>query len=385
MDVNINLLPPVLFGTDTSLKTGERLKGLGCTKVLVVYDQGVKKAGIPDKIIENVKGAGIEIAVYEGVQADPPFNTLEECAEIGRKEKVDGVLAIGGGSTMDTAKAANILLTNPSPIKQYTIMGGPVMKPGKVLVLIPTTSGTGSEVTSVAVLTDPEEKKKKGIGGNFVRATLAIVDPLLAVGMPPSITADTGMEALSHAIEALTANRANPMSDILAEKAITLVMAYLSRAVKDGSDIEARTKMSFAAMIAGWAFINSNTQLGHAMGHALGAMYHIPHGNACGVALPEIVEFISEAVPEAIRRVGMAMGLKTDESVSAEAAGIMVRDELINFNRKIGQKTLKQLNIGESALPEIAKAAAGEFLVASSPKKTGEEDFFKILQKAYAR
>jgi alcohol dehydrogenase len=385
MEFNINLLPPVLFGTDTSLKTGERLKELGCTKVLVVYDQGVKKAGIPDKIIKSVKEAGIGMAFYEGVQADPPFPTLEEAAEIGRKEKVDGVLAIGGGSTMDTAKAANILLTNPSPIKQYTQMGAPAMKQGKVIVLIPTTSGTGSEVTSVAVLTDPEVKKKVGIGGPFVRGTLAIVDPLLTVGMPPSITADTGVDALSHAIEALTANRANPMADVLAEKAISLVVAYLPRAVKDGSDIEARTEMSFAAMLAGWSFINSNTQLGHSVGHTLGAMYHIPHGNACGVALPEIVEFISDVVPDAIRRAGIAMGLKIDKSVSAEKAGIMVRDALIDFNRKIGQKTLKQLNIKESALPEIAKSAVAEFLTASSPKETTEEDLLKALQKAYNR
>ena len=383
MDFNINLLPPVLFGTDTSLKAGERLKELGCTKVLVVYDQGVKKAGIPDKIIASVKAAGIGVAVYEGVQADPPFPTLEECAAIGRKENVDGVLAIGGGSTMDTAKAANVLLTNPSPIKQYTVRGGPSMKPGKVLVLIPTTSGTGSEVTTVAVLTDPEDHKKKGIGG--VRGTLAIVDPLLTVGMPPSITADTGMDVLSHAIEAITANRANPMSDVLGEKAINLVMAYLPRAVKDGSDIEVRTKMSFAAMLGGWSFINSNTQLGHAFGHALGSLYHIPHGNACGVALPEIVEFISDAIPEPMRLVGKAMGLKTDERVSAVKAGTMVRDALIDFNKKIGQKTLKQLNIKESALPEIAKSITTEFLVASSPKKISEEDILKILQKAYAR
>jgi len=259
------------------------------------------------------------------------------------------------------------------------------MKQGKVIVLIPTTSGTGSEVTSVAVLTDPEVKKKVGIGGPFVRGTLAIVDPLLTVGMPPSITADTGVDALSHAIEALTANRANPMADVLAEKAISLVVAYLPRAVKDGSDIEARTEMSFAAMLAGWSFINSNTQLGHSVGHTLGAMYHIPHGNACGVALPEIVEFISDVVPDAIRRAGIAMGLKIDKSVSAEKAGIMVRDALIDFNRKIGQKTLKQLNIKESALPEIAKSAVAEFLTASSPKETTEEDLLKALQKAYNR
>jgi alcohol dehydrogenase len=385
MESNFNLLPPVLFGVDTSLKAGERLKGLGCTRVLAVYDQGVKKAGIPDKIIAGVKAAGIGVAVYEGVQADPPLHTLEECGETGRREKVDGVLAIGGGSTMDTAKAANLLLTNPSPIKQYAVRGGPAFKPGKVLVLIPTTSGTGSEVTSVAVLTDAEAKRKIGIGGPFVRGTLAIVDPLLTVGMPPSITADTGLDVLSHAIEAITAIQANPMSDTLGEKAIQLVMTYLPRAVKDGSDIDARTKMSFAATIAGWAFINSNTQLGHAFGHSLGSLYHIPHGNACGAALPEIMEFLSDAIPDRIRLVGTAMGLKTGAGVSAVKAGQMVRDALIDFNKKTGQKTLKQLNIKDSALPETARAIAGEFLVASSPKKPSEEDILKILQKAYSR
>ncbi len=385
MEFTINFTTPVLFGEDSSLKTGERLKALGVTKALFVYDQGVKKAGLPDKILNCVKEAGIGVAVYDGVLADPPLHTLEEGAEVGRKENVDAVVAVGGGSSMDTAKAVNLLLTNPSPINQYMRRGRPEMKQGKVLFLIPTTSGTGSEVTSVAVLTDSETNRKSGIGGPLVRATLAIVDPLLTVSMPPAITADTGMDALVHAIEACTATRANPMTDILGEKAITLVMKYLPRAVKDGSDLEARINMSFGAMIAGYAFNDSMTHLGHSVGHTLGSMYHIPHGTACGIILPEMMEFIAETVPEATRRVGLAMGLKTDDTVSAADAGKMIRDAIINFGNVVGQKGLKELNIEESALTEIAEGAAADVTAIFSPRKAEKEDFLGMLQSAYTR
>jgi alcohol dehydrogenase class IV len=143
--------------------------------------------------------------------------------------------------------------------------------------------------------------------------------------------------------------------------------------------------MSFAATLGGWSFGSSNTQLGHAFGHALGSLYHIPHGNACGVALPEIMEFIADAAPDGMRKVAVAMGLKVDAGASAAQVGRTVRDAMIDFNRKIGQKTLKQLGIKESALPEIAKAISTEFLVMSAPKKVSEEDILKIMEKAYAR
>jgi alcohol dehydrogenase len=385
MEFTINLTTPVLFGTDASLKTGERLKQLGVTKALFVFDKGIEKAGIPDKIIRNVEDAGIDAVVYNGVQVDPPKTTLEEGAELGRKEGVDGVVAIGGGSSMDTAKGINLLLTNPSPVDQYMVMSGARPRPGKVLVLIPTTSGTGSEVTSVAVITDTEINRKRGLGGDVVRATLAIVDPLLAAGMPPSITADTGLDALVHAIEAVTATRANPMTDILGERAITLVMENLPKAVKNGSDIEARTNMSFAAMIAGFAFNDSMTHLAHSVGHTLGSMYHVPHGNACGIILPEMVEYISETVPDAVRRVGLAMGLKTDDSVPAAEAGRIIRDALIDFSTLVGQKTLKTLGVREEELPALAEASAQDGTAFFCPRKAEKDDILVMLKSAYQR
>jgi alcohol dehydrogenase len=238
---------------------------------------------------------------------------------------------------MDTAKAVNILLTNPSPIGKY--LPGPGMsfaKPGKALILIPTTSGTGSEVTPIAVLTITERHAKGGIMGPACRASLAIVDPSLAAGMPPSITADTGMDAFAHAAEAITSIQANPMSDILAEKAIGLICAYLPKVVKDGTDMEARTNMSFAAMLAGYAFSDAITHFGHAIGHSLGAKYHIPHGNACGIALPGVMEFVAKAVPERVRYVGKAMGLDMPDTLSIEQTGKRVADAIRALSAEIG-------------------------------------------------
>ena len=385
MPFNINHMTPVLFGPNMSLRAGNRLRDLGITKVLVVYDQGVKKAGIPDKIVKNIEALGIKTFVYDGVQPDPPDFTVEACAEVGRKGEVDGVIGIGGGSTMDTAKAANLLLTNPSPINRYMGMARIPMKPGKPLVLLPTTSGTGSEVTIYAVLTDSTDHKKKGPGGPLVRATLAIVDPLLTVGMPPSVTADTGMDALCHAVESLTAGNANPNADMMAEKAVSLVANYLPKAVDNGKDIEARTQLSFAATIAGYAFVDANTHIGHCLGHTLGALHHIPHGNACGVAMPEMLEFLAPTSPDGIRKIGMAMGLKVDATTSPKVAGRKVREGLIAFNKRIGLRTLKENKIKESDLDKVAGVAAGEGLNNMGSRRPNKADWLEMLQKAYAR
>ena len=381
MPYNINHLTPVLFGLNMSLRTGMRLKGMGCTKVLFVYDQGIKKAGIPDKIIANCEALGMKTYLYEDVKADPPDYTIEECAEIGRKAKVDGVVAIGGGSSMDTAKVANMLQTNEPPLSKYLGFGGPPMKPGKKLICIPTTSGTGSEVTNMAVITDSRTGNKGGPANNLLRATLSIIDPMLTVGMPPGITADTGMDAFCHAAEAVTSGQANPMSDIIGKEAIKLVCEYLPKAVKNGKDIEARTQMSFAAMNAGMAFNDAITHLGHSIGHTLGAMYHIPHGNACALAIGEIMEFVASDTPDGIRRVAEAMGV-TANGASTQEVGTMVCDAVRKLNKEIGLKTLKEHGIKREELDAIAeRSLSGPIMF--SPKKTTKEDLLAILTKSY--
>lgn len=381
MPYNINHLTPVLFGANMSLRAGMRLKEMGVTSALFVYDQGIKKAGIPQPIVKNVEALGIKTCFYEDVKADPPDYTIEECAEVGRKGKVNGVVAIGGGSSMDTAKVANMLLTNPPPLSQYLGFGGPPMKPAHKLILIPTTSGTGSEVTNMAVITNSQTGNKGGPANNLLRATLAIIDPMLTVGMPPSITADTGMDAYCHSVEAITSGQANPMSDIVGEKSVSLVCEYLPRAVKNGKDIEARTQMSFAAMAGGYAFNDAITHLGHSIGHTLGAMYHIPHGNACAVAIGEIMEFVASDTPDGIRRVARAMGLQFN-GASTEKVGTMVCEAVRKLNKEIGLKTLKDHGIKRSDLDAIAeRSQSGPIMF--SPKKTTKADLLGILTKAY--
>jgi alcohol dehydrogenase len=358
---------------------------MGVTHALFVFDQGVKKAGIPDKIIVGVKEAGIQVSIFDGVQADPPDFTVDQGAEIGRKADVDAVVGVGGGSAMDTAKAINLLLGNPGSISQYLTFPPPPLNPGKTLILIPTTSGTGSEVTHFAVITDSKTHAKRSPVGPLVRAKLAIIDPTLTVGMPPSVTADTGMDAFAHCAEAMTAVQRNPMSDLLAEKGISIVMEFLPKAVKDGRDLDARTQMSFAAMLGGYAFNDSNTLLGHAIGHTLGSLYHIPHGNACGVVLPEILECEAEAVPDAVARIAVSMGLKVRKGATAAAVGAQVREALASFMLSIGQKTFKQLNVPAADLAKVAEAAGGPGLAKSSARPVSVDDVKNMLQKAYER
>jgi len=386
-EYQIQHMTPVLFGVDASKQIGNRLKMFGCRKALCVYDQGIKKAGIADQIIESIKAAGIGVCVFEGVVADPPDYVVDEGAAIGRKEQADAVVGIGGGSSMDTAKAINVMLNNPGSV--YDMMqfkpGGPppMPKPGKTLILLPTTSGTGSEVTAVAILTDSKAHDKKGLGGPITRATLSIVDPALTVGMPPSVTADTGMDVFAHAIGAMTANRHNQMSDILGESAIKILWKYLPIAVKDGKNIEARSQMAFASMEAGYAFQDSMTQLEHAIGHTLGSLYHIPHGNACGVCLGEMTEFDADVMPDAIRLIAGAMGMKnTGDPI---AIGKELKVAIQKFADSLGQKKLSQMNIPASDLEKIAELSAANGLSMMSPKKVTKEDILKMLKEAYTR
>jgi alcohol dehydrogenase class IV len=386
MSFGINHLSPVLFGEGASLETGKNLKELGCTSVLCVYDRGVKSAGLTDAVIDSIKKEGIKVCVFEGVKADPPDDTIEEAAGIGKREKVDGIVAIGGGSSMDTAKAVNILLTNPSPITQYLTAGEakqPV--PGKVLVLLPTTSGTGSEVTPVSVITNTKTGYKGGISHKVCRATLAIVDPVLTRGMPSSITADTGMDAFAHAAESMTSGATNQMSDILGENAVKLICKYLPRAVKDGSDMEARSNLAFSATIAGFAFADALPHYGHAIGHTLGALHHIPHGNACGIALPEVMEYVSDTVPEKVKHVGEAMGLDMSGAKTPVEIGKKVADGIRELNKKIGLKTLKEHNIKESAFDAIAEKTLTDDTAGFGPKTATKKEILEMLKKAYSR
>ena len=382
MNFNINYPVPVLFGEETYLQAAQKIKENKVSKVLCIFDKGIKLAGIVEKIVSTLKAEGIKVIEFDGVMQDPSVEIIDAAGELARQEKVEAIIGIGGGSSMDAAKAVNVLLGNPGSISQYFDHSIP-QNPGKPLFLIPTTAGTGSEVTTVAVISDTKAGKKRGVVGKNCTATLAIVDPTLTLGLPPDITAATGMDTFAHAAEAFTSAMSNPMSDILAIEAISLTARFLPVAVKESSNIEARSKMSFASTLAGMAFSNAFIHLGHAIAHAIGATHHVPHSIACGNVLPGAIEFVSDIMPEKVRVIGKAMGINVPENLFGKKLGFIVGDAVRELNKQIKLPTLKQFNIQESDFPGIAREALTAAGASHCPREFTEEDVLQILQKEY--
>jgi alcohol dehydrogenase len=380
---SINSPPQVLFGSGSSEQTGQKLKELGCRKVLCVHGKNVQKSGIADRVISAITNEGIEVVRFAEVVADPPDEVIEKGAAIAKKEEVDGIVGIGGGSALDTAKAINVLLGNPSPITRYHDKSIEIL-PGKVLVLLPTTAGTGSEVNNVSVVTDTKKNVKSGVKGKACVADLAIVDPQFTLGLPARATAITGMDTLAHGIESMTTILANPMADMLDEKVIELVTRFLPVAVENGNDLKARTNLSFAAMLAGMAFDNTVLHLGHAIAHSMGAVYHIPHGIACSIALPEVIEYIVDVHPEKIKTIGSIMGLNL-EGLSIQETGKAVAGKVRDFAKSMGMPTMKELNLDKNLLEKVAEMAPHDDCAAFMPKEAPQETILELLYKAYER
>jgi alcohol dehydrogenase class IV len=337
MEFNFTI-PSVIFGEGSTQKIGDIVKDFGGKNVFVIYDAGVKAAGIVDGIIEALKKADLNVVEFDKVLPNPPVESVEEAAEIARKANTDVVVAIGGGSSMDTAKCVKVLLSNPSPITQYE---GPFNKfkdPLKPLIAIPTTAGTGSEVTSMAIITDPAKTRKFAVGGRDCYATVALADPLLTVGLPPFITASTGIDALTHAIEAYTCKAASPMTDVLALKAISIIYDNVVEATRNGKNIEARSNMLFGSLIAGAAFSNAMVALAHSIAHPLSAHCNLGHGVANACVLPYVVEFNAPACPVRTKEVGIAMGLPVKDLPEADAAKAVVQ-ALLDLNKEVGIPT----------------------------------------------
>lgn len=384
MFFSIKLPVPVLFGDRVSLQAGRKIQELGATKVLTVYDRGLKSTGIIDPILHNIRALGIDIVEFDGVVPDPPDTVINEGGALGRQEQVDCILGIGGGSSLDTAKAINVLMGNDPPFKNYFGYGSLSIKPGVKLVLIPTTSGTGSEVTTGCVITNSENNQKIGVLGPSCTADLAIVDPHLTVGLPPGITAYTGMDAFAHAVEAYTGIAASMMTDTLSEKAIEIIGEYLPRVVEDGTDLEARTKMSFASTIAGYSFSNGYVHLGHAISHTLGALFSIPHGIGCAIVMPCVLEFVAGINPGRVKRIGELMGLRLPEGLSSDKQLNAVIEGVRSLNKQIGIPTLKELGVDEAALPRVAQLAAKESSLIISVRKIVAGDVLPLIQKEFA-
>lgn len=349
-----NQLCPVVFGVGATAQLGEKAKEYNAKKAMVIYDQGVKVTGMSDRIVKILNDAGVETVEFDGVLSDAPDYMVNEAGKIAQDEKVDLIVGIGGGSSLDTAKAVAILADNPLPVSTYYPSNGGQFVTKSKLIVLPTASGTGSEVTIMAVIHDMENDTK-----NFVLrpADLAIVDPELTVTVPAHITAATGLDALSHAIESFTTNCGNPKADILALEATRLIAKNLEKAVKDGSDIEARAKLSFASNIAGMAFTDASVHFGHCAAHEFGVKFHMHHGVGCAIALPEVIAFSEEIIPEKTIQIAKALGCDVKDGMTGKEAGEMAAAKVRELMRKVGIKSLKEQGISREDAVECAEGA----------------------------
>ncbi len=376
-----NQLCPVLFGPGAVSQTADKVKEFGGTKALCIYDKGVEMTGIAGRITSHLKDNGIGVVVFDGVMPDAPDTVVNKAGQLAQDEKVDVVIGIGGGSSLDTAKAVAVLVENPLPITDYLASRGKAFKSATPLILIPTASGTGSEVTIMSVIHDETNHIKEAV---LRAADLAIVDPELTLTVPPHITAATGMDALSHAVESLTTNCGNPKAEVLALAATKLIVENLEKAYLDGSDIEARTNLSFASNIAGMAFTEASLHIGHAAAHEFGIQFHMQHGVGCALTLPEVVTFAADVIPEKTKKIAEALGADVPEGISGTEAGELAAAKIREFLRKLNIPSLKAQGISrEDAVACAHGAIVKNWFVACSLKPVTDEVMAEQIGKMY--
>jgi alcohol dehydrogenase len=383
MEFQFGIPSQAIFGERSIQKLPEVLEQFDAKKVLLVYDSGVNAAGIVDSIRNQLKATQVNIVIFDKVLPNPPDTIVEEGAELAKKEQVDTIVAVGGGSTIDCAKAINILLTNPGPIHQYDGLNL-VKKPTKPLIAIPTTAGTGSEVTAFTVITDTAGLKKMVIGGQHCGATIALLDPELTVGLPPAITAATGMDALTHAIEAYVSKAASIPSDVNALKAIELIFNSLEEAYKNGANKEARTNMLLGSMLAGYAFNSAVLGLVHAIAHPLSVHCGLAHGIANACCLPYVMEFNAEAehVAKRYKDIAVAMGLNI-EGLSVKEAAQAAIEAVKTLAKTIDIPTLSESGVARDQFERLAEDTLKEIAILFNPREATKEDVLRILEIAY--
>jgi alcohol dehydrogenase class IV len=364
----------ISFGRGVALTVATPLQQVGAKRVLVVTDKGVRNAGLVAPIEERLREGGFAYEVYDEVVPDPGVGEVQRCYERARDMGADCFIAIGGGSAIDTAKMAATLVTNGGTVLDY-IGIDKVPKPAAPVIAIPTTAGTGAEITINSVIADPAQNKKLVIISPNATALFALEDPEMTRTCPPFVTAITGMDTLVHAIESFVCKNAYPMTQALCLEAIRDVGRALAAAVKDGADMEARERMMRAVVSASLAF--SNTRLGnvHAMALPLGGWCHVAHGTAVAVLLPHVMEFNRSAASDGYATVALALGAKKD----AQAAVKRVSD----LNDEIGIKaTLSEYGATEDAIPNMAKDAMQSGNILVNPRETRLEDVEALYRAA---
>lgn len=367
------------FGNGAIARLPEFVKALGGSRVLVVGDPGVQRAGLIDRVQAILTGASIFNAVFADVESDPATRSVDEGTVHGKANGCDLVVGIGGGSALDTAKAIGLMLVNDGNIKDYVGIGK-VPRAGAPVIAVPTTAGTGSELTIWSVLSDKVAKAKISVGSVLNCPAIALLDPELTLSLPPQITAATGMDALTHALESYVNTATQPISEAMSDQAMTLIARSLRKAVADGSDVEARGDMLLASTIAAMAFNSTRLGLVHAFAMPLGAKFGIPHGLVNAIMLPEVMRFNHLANPRKFARIAEIFGEKTASLPVEEGAALSVSAiEKLKLDVGITAK-LSNFGVTEGRFDEIVDEAMLSGNVPVNPRQPTKDDMKALLR-----
>ena len=396
---NFHSAGQIIFGRNAAAQIGDVASSLKAQRAFLVTDRTLVSFGLAAPLRTMLETKGIRVAVFDGGEAEPSIRVALACYDAALQTRPDLLVGLGGGSNMDLAKIVAVLLTHGGHPRDYVGEGN---VPGPILpvIAVPTTAGTGSEVSGASVLTDEERQLKVGVLSNYLRPTIALVDPLLTISCPQKVTADSGIDALTHAIEAISAvdnaefplpsgefsmyQGRHPLGECLAEKAIQLITRHLAEAVHNGQELYPREAMHLGSLLAGLAFSNIGVALAHALEYPVGGAVHCSHGCGNGLLLPYVMEFNKPARLETMAHLAEVMGVRIAAhtvEAAADAAIQAVRD----LRRQIGiPDRLREIGVRESQLSSFAQAAFGiKRMLRVNPRQATIEDLEGILRAAY--
>ena len=375
----------VTFGQDSIKELSRILEGFNAHNVMLVYDMGVKSVGIVDKVAEAIDSDKFTVTDFDQVIPNPTNQVVEAGYEMAKAANVDAFVAVGGGSSMDTAKAINVLMTNGGSIMDYEGIGN-VKKPVLPLIAVPTTAGTSSEITNVAALIDTQSVRKYVVIDNKIIPDKVIADPEFTRTVPPSVTAATGLDAVTHAVESYVSNCSNYLTKYNSLRALQIFHENLPRACADGNDMEARQNMMLGCIVVGFGFSNANLGLVHAIAHTLSAHFGLAHGDANASVLPYVTAFNAEKCPREMIEMAEAIGLPLtgDEDKDKYA----LSEELLRMVKDLGIKPLRDLGRTRQITPEdfemLAEDALKEGPLHFNPRQdVTKEVIIDILKRAY--
>src|SRR5213594_3163726 len=373
----------LVHGIGALSRLGQEARALGITRPLLATDQGIVKAGLLDGVLNVLRDEGIDPVVFDRVKANPPIELVDEGARFYASERCDGLIGLGGGSSMDTAKGIGVVAVHGGSILDYEYGRAPIARRIPPMIAIPTTAGTGSEVTLWAVITDPDRKIKFNVGGTpNIASWVALIDPQLSVNLPAGVTAGTGMDALTHAIECYTMAYHQPFTDAVALHAMEFCGRWPRVAYAQGHNLEARYHMSMGAMLAGLAYGTDSAGAAHAMSQSAGGVHDAPHGALTGRLLAPVMEYNYAGEPQRFARIGRALGLEVANKPVWKAAEVGV-EYVYQLTEDLDIPSLTELGFSEEEIPMLAEKAAADSQSIGNPRDVDARNYERIYARAF--